>query len=81
MEIADQDGNGTIDKDEFKDFVHELDKKKTICHADIDEIFVKNDSINIQALDTEEFGLAIWDILKLLKTDLADKKSEEEVEN
>jgi len=53
MEIADIDGSGTIDVEEFKEFLSRLDKTDDI---DADKIFNECDENNSGELTVEGFG-------------------------
>ena len=65
--IADIDGNNLIDLEEFTEFVEKLDEKKSISKEEIKNQFENHDSNEQEALDKIEFGVALHEILKLLK--------------
>jgi len=67
MELADVDGNGTIDAEEFKDMINKLDSN--IDEEKINEVFSAHDQDSNGALQVETFGLALYDCLKLMKND------------
>ena len=65
--IADTDGNGLIDLNEFKQFVDKLDEKNSISEQEVKNQFENHDANERQALDKIEFGVCLHEILKLLK--------------
>ena len=67
MEIADVDGNGTIDKAEFKDMIQKLDE--SIAETKIDEIFASCDGNGDAELSQEDFGKALYEAVSLMKHD------------
>ena len=69
--IADTDGNGMIDLDEFKQFVEKVDENKTISETEINNQFENHDTNGRSNLDKVEFGVALHQILLLLKNDIA----------
>ena len=86
--IADTDGSGTIDLNEFYEFAKALDDKKTITQDQQLDLFKKHDADSNETLDKEEFGQALFDMLKLLRNDISEDNSledsiqdEEEIDN
>ena len=59
MELADQDGNGTLDYKEFYNFFSKI-QEFGMSDEDIKQIFDANDNNGNGNLDSEEFGLAIY---------------------
>ena len=78
MDYADEDGNGFIDLFEFKKFVASIDKKKTISAYLTVSIFKQMDDDMNGQLDLEEFGHALWLLLKQTRSDLVVDDEEEE---
>ena len=67
MEIADIDESGTIDESEFKAFVRKLDP--SINPDKCLSIFKSADSDQAGELSVEQFGFAIFEALKDMKSD------------
>jgi Ca2+-binding EF-hand superfamily protein len=65
MEVADIDGNGTIDVEEFKEMITKLDEKFDESKAS--EIFGSSDADGNGKLSVENFGSALYECLKLMK--------------
>ena len=65
MDIADVDGSGTIDIDEFKDMVSKLDE--SISADKVKELFVAQDGDGSGELSVEKFGVALHEALKMMK--------------
>ena len=61
MEIADIDGSGTIDQDEFTEFMGRLDNGGSI---DAKKIFEETDESGSGELDVPAFGKALFVALK-----------------
>jgi len=69
--IADTDGNGLIDEAEFAGFVEKIDEKKTLSDQEVKNQFDNHDTNERKSLDKMEFGVALHQVLLLLKNDLA----------
>ena len=67
MAIADTDGSGTIDIEEFKEFINKLDS--TIEEDTIKGSFDSLDGNNDGELSVENFGKALFDIIKDMTAD------------
>ena len=65
MEIADTDGNGFIDFDEYKDLISKLDEKHE--EDSIKTIFDAQDNNSNGQLTVEQFGVALYESAKLMK--------------
>ena len=65
MDIADVDGSGTIDIDEFKDMISKLDD--SISADKVKEIFDGQDGDGSGELSVEKFGIALHEALKMMK--------------
>ena len=76
MEIADVDGNGTIDFDEIKELVQKLEY--TMEDDDLKTIFDEQDTDADGELSKEEFGNAIFSVLKANKSDEAGEDEAED---
>jgi len=69
--LADTDGNGLIDEAEFAGFVEKIDEKKTLSDQEVKNQFDNHDTNERKSLDKMEFGVALHQVLLLLKNDLA----------
>ena len=67
MEIADEDGSGTIDPEEFNAFIAKIDYNQSTSSENIKSIFEGADTKGDGELSIEEFGVAIYESAKLLK--------------
>jgi Ca2+-binding EF-hand superfamily protein len=67
MAIADTDGSGTIDIEEFKEFIVKLDS--SIGEDTIKSSFDGQDEEKNGELSVENFGKALFDIIKDMKAD------------
>ena len=67
MAIADTDGSGTIDVEEFKEFIVKLDS--TIEESTIKDKFDGQDEEKNGELSVENFGKALFDIIKDMTAD------------
>ena len=67
MDIADTDGSGTIDLNEFKEFIAKIDKN--ITEDDIKQTFDAIDEDGNGELSVAEFGKAIYETFKNEKAD------------
>ena len=76
MEIADVDGNGTIDFDEIKELVQKLEY--TMEDDDLKTIFDEQDTDADGELSKEEFGNAVFSVLKANKSEEAGEEEEED---
>jgi len=65
MELADLDGSGTIDIDEFKDFVDKLECN--LSEEKVEAIFEAADKNNNKELDIDEFGASFFETIKSMK--------------
>ena len=77
MEIADTDGSGTIDLNEFKEFITKIDE--SITEDSTKQIFASIDEDGDGELSVAEFGKAIHESFKGMKADeeeVADKMDE-----
>ena len=66
MEIADIDGSGTIDLEEFTDFITKLENAGSI---DAQKIFEEQDKDGSGELDVPAFGQALFAALKDMKVE------------
>jgi Ca2+-binding EF-hand superfamily protein len=73
MEITDVDGSGTIDMEELKELVTKLEY--TMTDDAIKEIFDREDANADGELSKEEFGNAIYSVLRSNKDDAADEEN------
>ena len=64
MDVADINGNGTIDAEEFQEMINKLDEK--FEESKIKEIFSSNDGDGNGELSINNFGVALYDALKLM---------------
>ena len=62
MTIADTDGSGTIDFEEFTEFLNKLSPDST--EDELKQVFDQIDEDKSGELDLEEFGKAIYECLK-----------------
>jgi len=69
--LADTDGNGLIDEAEFAGFVEKIDEKKTLSDQEVKNQFDNHDTNERKSLDKMEYGVALHQVLLLLKNDLA----------
>ena len=67
MEIADTDESGTIDFDEFKDMISKLDDKQD--DDSLKTLFDAQDNNGNGELTVEQFGIALYGSVKLMKHD------------
>jgi len=67
MAIADTDGSGTIDIEEFKEFIVKLDS--SIEEDKIKSCFDGQDEASNGELSVDSFGKALFDIIKGMKED------------
>ena len=75
MEIADVDGSGTIDMEEFKVLVSKLEY--TMEDDALKVVFDKEDSNDDGELSKEEFGNAIFSVLKANKDQAVEEDEDE----
>ena len=76
MEIADTDESGTIDIDELRELTQKLEIN--VDDSEIKSCYQDADGNEMAELMTEEFGQALFKLLKSSKNDIADN---EEAEN
>jgi len=76
MEIADVDGNGTIDFDEIKELVQKLEY--TMEDDDLKTIFDEQDTDADGELSKEELGNTVFSVLKANKSEEAGEEEEED---
>ena len=76
--IADADGNGLIDLEEFIEFVEKLDESKSISDSEVKNQFENHDTSEKNALDKIEFGVALHSLIKLLKAEIEKVEEGEE---
>ena len=62
MDIADQDESGTIDPDEFKEFIQKVDESKS--EEEIKAVFESQDESSSGELSIEQFGMAFFEMFK-----------------
>ena len=62
MDIADQDESGTIDSDEFKEFIQKVDESKS--EEEIKAVFDSQDEGSSGELSIEQFGMAFFEMFK-----------------
>ena len=65
IEIADTNGNGSINKQEFVDLVNKLDEGFNA--EKLDEIFAAQDADGNNVLPVQNFGAALYEACKLMK--------------
>ena len=75
MEIADVDGSGTIDMEELKELVSKLEY--TMDDDALKEVFDEQDGNADGELSKEEFGNAIFSVLKANKDQAAAEDDDE----
>jgi Ca2+-binding EF-hand superfamily protein len=63
LQIADVDGNGTIDFEEFKNFLSKLSATSSMDEQSLQEVFSSIDTNGNGQLNEEEFGNAIYKAL------------------
>ena len=76
METADVDGSGTIDFDELKELVQKLEY--TMEDDDLKTMFDEQDTDADGELSKEEFGNAVFAVLKANKSDPVDEEEEDD---
>jgi len=76
MEIADVDGSGTIDPAEFHEFISKLDESATEDSSKT--VFDSIDADGDGQLTVAEFGAALFECLKSMKSDEAGVEDGEE---
>ena len=76
MEIADTDNSGTVDQEELKELVAKLEY--TMDDDAIKAIFDEQDTNADGELSQEEFGNAVFSVLKSNRNAAADEEGEED---
>lgn len=76
--MADTDGNGLIDQEEFVEFVEKLDENKTLSDYEIKSEFESHDHDEQKALDQTQFAVCLHAILGKLRKDLEKEEQEDD---